>query len=208
MHLVVGAFYPVKAGGLFAAAMLLAIRSRRDGHPFARFGTANQVTAARLLIVAAMAGCIGEPATPAVAMAVVAAAMVVVALDGVDGWLARRTRMVSPFGARFDEETDALLILVLAILVWRFGRAGPWVLMAGLLRYLFVASGAVWLWMRRPLTPTRRARVICVAQVLALILALIPPVAPLLAAWTAGVGLLLLSCSFLVDTRRLWRQAE
>ena len=40
-------------------------------------------------------------------------------LDLVDGWVARRTGTASPFGARFDLETDAALILVLSWLVWR-----------------------------------------------------------------------------------------
>ena len=47
------------------------------------------------------------------------------ALDGVDGWLARRRGMSSAFGARFDMEIDALLVQVLAILVWRYGKAAP-----------------------------------------------------------------------------------
>ena len=37
------------------------------------------------------------------------------ALDGVDGHLARRFDQVSDFGARFDMEVDAALILVLCI---------------------------------------------------------------------------------------------
>ena len=63
--------------------------------------------------------------------------------------------MASAFGARFDMETDALLIQVLAILAWQYGKAGPWVLVSGLLRYLFVAAGWVWPWMREPLFPSR-----------------------------------------------------
>src|SRR5439155_607224 len=74
----------------------------------------------------------------------VAASTIATVLDGADGWLARRTRMESAFGARFDTEVDALLIQVLAVLAWRWGKAGPWVLVSGLLRYLFLLSG--WLW--------------------------------------------------------------
>ncbi|MEZ5583441.1 MAG: CDP-alcohol phosphatidyltransferase family protein [Candidatus Competibacteraceae bacterium] len=68
-------------------------------------------------------------------------AISVVLLDGVDGWLARRSNTVSDFGARFDMETDALLIAVLALLVWRLDKVGVWILLAGALRYLFVAAG-------------------------------------------------------------------
>ena len=51
--------------------------------------------------------------------------MAVAVLDGVDGWLARAIALASDFGARFDMETDALFILVLAVLAWQFGKAGP-----------------------------------------------------------------------------------
>ena len=39
-------------------------------------------------------------------------ASVALILDGVDGKVARRTRNASAFGARFDMEVDAFLILV------------------------------------------------------------------------------------------------
>ena len=39
--------------------------------------------------------------------------------------------MASAFGARFDMEIDALLILVLAILAWQHDKAGAWVLAVG-----------------------------------------------------------------------------
>ena len=63
-------------------------------------------------------------------------------LDGVDGWLARRDQTASRFGARFDMEIDALLILALSVLAWRHDKAGEWVVISGLLRYVFVAAGA------------------------------------------------------------------
>ena len=126
-------------------------------------------------------------------------------LDGVDGWLARRTRMASDFGARFDMEIDALLILVLAILVWRFDKAGPWVIVSGLLRYLFVAAGAYWPWLQRPLAPSRRRQTICVVQILALMVVMVPAVTPPVSTVLAAVALGALSYSFLVDTVWLWR---
>ncbi len=39
------------------------------------------------------------------------------ALDAVDGWIARRTHTVSELGARFDMEVDAFLLLVLSAYV-------------------------------------------------------------------------------------------
>jgi phosphatidylglycerophosphate synthase len=167
--------------------------------------TPNHVTAIRAVIVALLAGLAIMPARPAIAWIAVVASAIAAILDGVDGWLARRKRMTTAFGARFDMEVDALLILVLSIVAWRWSKAGPWVLMSGLLRYLFAAAGWVLPWMQRPLAPTRRGRAICVVQIVALIVAIAPIVtAPLSTAIAAG-GLLILAYSFLVDTFRLWR---
>lgn len=98
-----------------------------------KFGSANQITLVRAVLVAGLASRVGQPATLPVAWSVLFIAIVAVLLDGVDGWVARRTGTVSAFGTRFDTETDAALILVLAILVWQYGKAGPWVLLSGLL---------------------------------------------------------------------------
>src|SRR6185436_14514828 len=104
--------------GVMMAAMTLTACSLPDEHPFPTLGPANQVTLVRATVVALLAAALFEPADPRVAaIAVVATAMTAV-LDGVDGWLARRTGMASPFGARADMETDALLILVLSLLAW------------------------------------------------------------------------------------------
>ena len=170
--------------------------------------TPNHVTAVRALIVALLAALtLVTPGTRTAWTAVVAGTIAAV-LDGVDGWLARRMRMVTAFGARFDMEVDTLLILVLAILAWRWGKAGPWVLMSGLLRYVFVAAGWLWPWMDAPLTPTFRGRAVCVVQIVALIVAVAPIVSPRFSAAAAAAGLLALAYSFLVDTIRLWRNAN
>ena len=170
--------------------------------------TPNHVTAIRAAIVALLASLVALAPRPAVAWTAVIAGTIAAVLDGVDGWLARRTGTISAFGARFDMEVDALLILVLAILAWRWDKAGPWILMSGLLRYLFVAAGWLLPWMRRPLAPTRRGRLICVAQIVALIVAVAPIIPPRVSATVAAGGLLALACSFLVDTVRLWRTAN
>jgi phosphatidylglycerophosphate synthase len=139
------------------------------------------------------------------AASAVVIASVAAALDGVDGWMARRTKTASAFGARFDMETDALLILVLSALVWKSGKTGAWVLASGLMRYAFVAAAAIWPWLHEPLEPSRRRQIICVAQVVALIAALLPSLGPAGASALAAVGLAALAWSFLVDILWLWR---
>jgi hypothetical protein len=104
----------------------------------ASFGLANLVTLARGALTLLLLALLGAPAGTALGWLAVALGIAAVALDGVDGQLARSRGEVSDFGARFDMETDALLILVLAALVWQLDKAGAWILLAGLLRYLFV----------------------------------------------------------------------
>jgi phosphatidylglycerophosphate synthase len=202
----VTAAFIVKASVVLAAIVLLAHRARAH-HPFPRFGPANQVTMVRAFLAAIVAGFIGEPSLPSAVWIVAGAAAVATVLDGVDGWVARRTGMASAFGARFDMETDALLIQVLAILAWQYGKAGPWVLISGLLRYLFVAAGWVLPWMREPLFPSVRRKGICVVQTAGLILTILPPIVPPASEWLAAVSLAALVYSFLVDTLWLWRRA-
>jgi len=203
----VTAAFIVKASVVLAAIVMLARRSARAHHPFTRFGPANQVTMVRAFLVAIAAGFVGEPSLPGAGWIIASTAVVATLLDGVDGWLARRTGLASAFGARFDMETDALLIQVLAILAWQYGKAGPWVLVSGLLRYLFVAAGWVMPWMREPLFPSLRRKAICVVQTAGLILTILPPIVPPASEWLAAVSLAALVYSFLADTLWLWRHA-
>lgn len=197
--------YLMKAGGTCAAIALIVASRVGAHHPYSRFGPANQVTSVRALLVALVAALIGEAPQPAFAVGVASAAAL---LDGVDGWLARRTRMASVFGARYDMEIDALLIQVLAVLVWHYGKAGPWVLASGLWRYAFVGAGRVWPWLARPLAPTVRAKAICVIQIAGLLVALLPAIEPPISNMIAGAALAALSYSFLADIGRLWRLAD
>ena len=152
------------------------------------------------MFVALVAAAIGETPQPLVAVAVASVAIAVTMMDGVDGWLARRSGMSSAFGARFDMEVDALLIMALSVLAWTCGKAGVWVVASGLLRYLFVAAGWVWPWMERPLRPSRRRQTVCVIQIVALIAVVEPVVTPPASTVVAAVALLVLAASFVVDT--------
>ena len=200
-----GGLYLWKAIALFAAMLLMALGYVGANHPFTRFGPANQVTTIRLMLVALIAGLVGEAARPELAGAAVVVTAVVATLDGLDGWLARRTGMASDFGARFDMVTDALLILVLSVLVWEHGKAGAWVLGGGLMRYGFIAAGWIWSWMANPLTPTRRAKTVAVSHMLGLGVALAPIVPATLSSVAAALTLAALAWSFAVDVGRLWR---
>jgi phosphatidylglycerophosphate synthase len=200
-----GERYPLKAAVLFAAIMGLSIGFLQQHHPFARFGAANQITTLRAILVALVASLVGEPPLPALAAAAAAASVAVTLLDGVDGWLARRHDIASPFGARFDMEIDALLILALSVLAWRHDKAGAWVIASGVLRYAFVAAGALAPWLRGALPPSRRRQTICVIQIAALTLVMLPSVQPPISTLLAASALGALTGSFLIDTVWLWQ---
>jgi len=196
------------AGALacFAGVCAGVLAGLRRHAPHARFGPANVVTLVRAMLVSLLAGLMfGAPGDPAAAWAAVALASLGLMLDGVDGRLARRRGVASRFGARFDMEVDALLLLVLAVLVVRAGQAGPWILAIGLARYIFVAAGRVWPWLRAPLPDSVRRQTVCVVQGVVLTAALAPVVPPVLASGAGAAALALLLLSFGLDIRRLRR---
>jgi hypothetical protein len=185
-----GAAYPFKVVALFLLMMAVALTGLRRHHPFRRFGPANRITTFRALLVSLVAGVVGESgrsdAAEAVALAAGVAALVATVLDGADGQAARRSGMESPFGARFDMEVDALLILVLAVLVAQFQKP----------------------WMGRPLLPSTRRQAVCVIQLCGLMLALAPFVPSPLSAQIAALSLAALAWSFWVDVHWLWQRRE
>ena len=172
------------------------------------FGSANRVTLARGAMIALLLALIGESPTSAGAWFAVIVASLVVTMDGVDGWLARSRGDTSDFGARFDMETDALLIFGTATLAWQYGKAGPWILAAGLMRYVFVASSYLLPWMKRTLPRSRRRQTICVVNALSLTVCLAPPLLPPLSDVVALAGLALLTSSFAIDIAWLARGAR
>ena len=197
--------YQVGAGLTLAA--VLVYRALPAHLPRGHFGAANQVTLVRAALTAWLVGYLGHPrGLEAAGWWVPGCGVLLLLLDGVDGRLARRGGMASPFGARFDMEVDAALILVLAALLYQQGRAGAWVLAAGLLRYVFVGAGVLVPWMGRTLHPKRRRQAVCVVQTATLVAALAPGLPSAWAAGLAGLGLGALVLSFAVDTVWLFRR--
>lgn len=191
------------------AILGVSIRRGLPGHPHARFGLANTITAARAAIAVAVAATIpmasGVAPDSQVWWIPLAAVTVALILDGVDGRVARATGQHSAFGARFDMEVDAFLALVVAVLVWQLGKGGVWVLALGALRYAFVAAGFWFSRLTAPLFASTRRKVICVVQIASLAAMLMPVLSPPLTSLIGIVALMLLSFSFLRDTVWLLR---
>jgi phosphatidylglycerophosphate synthase len=144
-----------------ATLALLGRAVARSGPPRPR--PANLVTLARAALVGGVAALVANSLRRPVDVAVlVALAAVALALDGVDGWLARRTGTASALGGRFDLEVDAFLILVLSGYAAR--SLGAWVLLIGLARYLLLAAGYVWPWLQRDSPARYWAKVVAATQ--------------------------------------------
>jgi len=206
--LAAGADWRVVLAGLAlhaAVTLLLVYQRRRHAAPF---GRASQVTLARSGLVAILVAALLQPTLyQELAWWLSGLALAALLLDGVDGWLARRFAEVSNFGARFDMEVDAALVLVLCLGLMVAGLAGPWVLAIGLMRYVFVAAARAWPWLGAPLPPSFRRKLVCVWQVAALLICLTPVIGSALATPILISGLALLSLSFLIDVAWLHQRA-
>jgi phosphatidylglycerophosphate synthase len=197
-----GAWAAVVAAAVLGAALGL-IGSRLPGrYPHDRFGLCNLVT---LLRAALVAGLIGLLWVGVHGWVVLALATLGLALDGVDGWLARREGLTSAFGARFDMETDAALALVLAAHVWMTGMTGAEVLILGLMRYVFVLGFWPFPWLAAPLPERFGRKLVCVVQIAALIVLQVPDLPRAMALMIAWPAVAALIWSFGRDMFWLWR---
>lgn len=194
-----------KTAGLYALSVAIMLRFLPLHLPQTAFGGANLITLLRaglLSLAGGFVGAVGDSGWWPAGLATTA-----LALDGLDGWIARRSGRESGFGARFDMEIDSLGTLILAALVWTMGQAGAWVFLAGLLRYGFVLAGLVVPRLAGDLPPSNRRKAACAAMVAALAFALLPPVPPFAAMAATGAALIFLIVSFTLDVFYLMRAA-
>lgn len=171
-------------------------------------GPADLVTLGRALLVGGVTAMVADgwwSGDPRVGVLVPLAA-VALALDFVDGKVARHTGTVSELGARFDMETDAFLILVLSVAA--AAVVGPWVLVIGGLRYAFVAAGWVLPWLTGTLPPSFSAKVIAAAQGVVLVTAVSGLLSLLLTMLLVAAALTALVWSFARSVLTLYRTVE
>jgi phosphatidylglycerophosphate synthase len=181
-------------------------------HAHRRLGLANWITIARLGVACLLFGLVADISLSGRALGfpaawtVTALAFAGIVLDGIDGWIARRNRFESPFGTRLDMEVDAFLILVLSVLAWQLGKAGPWVVLLGAMRYLFWMAGLVLPRFAVPLPASFRRKAACVVTGIILTVLTAPVVVAPLSTWLAAGALSVLGYSFLVDSFWLVRR--
>jgi phosphatidylglycerophosphate synthase len=191
----VGSAYAIALGFLLCAGL--------DRSAMRALGPANRVTLGRAVLVGGVTALavtsLSRPIPLAVLVTVVGVAL---ALDGVDGQVARRTGSTTPLGARFDMEIDAFLILVLSVFI--AGDLGWWTVGIGAFRYAFVAASWALPWLSAPLPPRFSRKVVAAAQGVVLVVAtahLLPAALTLL---VVIVALASLTWSFTRDIGWLW----
>ncbi len=167
-----------------------------------RLSPADWVTLARATLTVGVAALVADSFDqPVPTVLLVSLAAVALALDAVDGWVARRTKTAT-FGAHFDAEVDAFLIFILSVYVAR--SAGAWVLAIGLARYVFLVAGWLAPWMRKPLPARHWRKVVAATQGVVLAVAATDVLPEALTQVMLAGALVLLAESFGRDVGWLW----
>jgi phosphatidylglycerophosphate synthase len=191
------------AGLGYGLVLCLALSHGLDRSGALGLGPADRVTLTRAVLAGGVTALVADSFTrPAPVGMMVGLAAVALALDAVDGKVARRTGTMSALGARFDMEVDAFLILVLSIYAVR--PVGAWVLAIGLMRYGYVAASWVQPWMRGSLPARQWRKVVAATQGVILVfpLAGVLPAPVLTALVVVSLGMLVES--FGHDVAWLW----
>ncbi len=171
------------------------------------FGQANWVTLFRATLVGGVTALVADGLMHgASTVAVVALSAVALVLDGVDGYVARRTGSATAVGARFDMEVDAFLILVLSVFVAE--SLGPWVLLIGAMRYVFVVAGWAMPWLKGSLPPSFARKTVAAAQGVLLVVAASGLLSTDASIAVVGLALGSLVWSFGRDVRWLWHNNQ
>ncbi|WP_369133941.1 CDP-alcohol phosphatidyltransferase family protein [Modestobacter sp. I12A-02662] len=163
-------------------------------------GPADLVTLLRSALVGGVAALVAESAAGAVPASTLAPlAGLALALDAVDGRVARRTGTVTATGARFDMEVDSFLVLLLGVHV--AGSLGPWVLAVASVHYAYVAARWVLPWLRGEVPPRYWCKVVAAVQGIVLVI-----VATGAVPRAVAVGALLVVAGLLAESfgREVW----
>lgn len=184
--------------------MALEVTSTEGSLPTA-LTPADGVTLGRSLLVAGCAGLVlaGRGHGRAWALPVLAGAAW--SLDGIDGYVARRTGTVTERGGRWDNTTDVTLVGVLALAVV---RDVPWAPVGAALYPAYRLGRRVRPAWQRPLPGSRRGKVVGAALTGTLLAGTVPGLPRGLVAVATGASVGLVLWSFAVDLAWLERAAR
>ncbi|MDS9466186.1 CDP-alcohol phosphatidyltransferase family protein [Paracoccus sp. MBLB3053] len=189
-------------------ALLVAVLPRliRHFYPHPAFGACNTITLARAAMTLALLAPLASGEGGGRLVAGIAALALL--LDGLDGWLARRSGLVSAFGARFDMEVDSALALIMSLHLLSAGRTGGEILILGFARPVFMFASWVFPWIGRPLPQRFRRKAICVLQLATLLVLQLPVADDPAFDWLARIAAGFLLWSFATDILWLRRHRQ
>jgi len=124
---------PLIISAVLSFALLIRLTSKQ-WTPKRHFGWGNLLTSLRLTLLLLTTLFFKELPNYLIA----AAGLIILIGDGIDGKVARQQNELSEFGEYFDKETDALFIHLFCLSAVFKNLLGEWIILIGLLRYLFV----------------------------------------------------------------------
>lgn len=190
------------AGLVIPLAAMVSVSRRRPPH----YGPADAITLVRAALAGGITTLVGPVLLTGAAIRhweIVVLAVLALALDGIDGLVARHTGTESGAGARLDLEIDAALAAITVIPVAM--TVGWWALPLGYLRYLFALAARFQPAFLRPMPPSRIRKAIGAVQTIALAIALVPALPMTLRATLVAITLVAVLVSFTRDIASLLR---
>lgn len=191
------------AGVAFCVIGWVALADGRRRFDAQAFGVAGRFALARATVVGGVAALVVETTDPRPdpVSAIVVLAAAVLVLTAIGSWVLRRADAASDFDARFAMEVDTFFVLALSAFVAT--RLGEWVVVIGLLRYLFVVAGRVLPWLRAPLPANKVRGIVAAAQGVVLTVAATGLLPHAVAVILTVLALVALAGSFAQDVRWL-----
>lgn len=165
-------------------------------------GYANWVTGTRLLLLVAL-----SIAAPFLSdMQFFLLVIIPLSMDALDGYLARRFGQSTYFGQYFDMETDAFYVLLLCFLLYSQQKTGVWILIPGLLRYVYVLAINALKWQDREEKGTFLEQIIGAGFFVVLAMAFIMP--DPLGAYVLAIPATMVIGSFAYSFYGLWQRGK
>jgi hypothetical protein len=153
----------------------------------------TRLTLAHMGLVCLLGGVAAAPPTdfpPLMLWSLAAIAAAAASIIEVEAWITEKIDAAGPFSRALAREANGLLALSVAILLWRSGKIGGWVIAAGAIHYTVLAISLALPALRRA-SPVAWRPYARIAMVAALIAALAPVVPPILAGGLGALALVL-----------------
>ena len=151
---------------------------------------ANYVTLVRVILISVIG--ISYQATFPIIVGLIG--VVILITDYFDGYLSKKHKTSSLFGAQFDQEADAYFVGIFSFILYLQGYAGLWIVTLGLLRYLNIIALYLLNQQHKKEQRFRGARIVAVIVMIALLVPYITP--PFLYLPYLIISVISLVCSF------------